>query len=71
MNKIAKIKLMNQMSKMNESTEQCVQLLQHIEKHLETELPEEVKQQYAQVIQHNKNVSKFFGIMQQQLQAAK
>lgn len=65
MNKLEKMKLNYQMKAMRESTEQCADLLRHIQSELQ--LSEEVKIELSKVIMHQKNMVKFFGILEQQL----
>lgn len=67
MNKLAQIKLLKQIKEIRKSTESCEQFLTAYQ-NSEIENPDNVvAAEFKTVIQHQKNMVRFFGILEQQI----
>lgn len=66
MDKLAKLKMKKNVEGMKNASVECGELLNYIEK--EVLLTKEMRAAFNNVIQHNRNMIKFFGILEQQLQ---
>lgn len=70
MNKLEQIKLKKNIALMKESTEQCAAFLKSYVDSVNgdfAQMPDDVVRQFNNVIKHQKNMVKFFGIMEQKL----
>jgi hypothetical protein len=66
MDKMTKLKLKKNIKGMKDSSVQCIELLNYIEK--EAPLTEEMKTAFYNVVKHNRNILTFFGVLEQQLE---
>lgn len=69
MNKLDQIKVKQQAGQMRKTSEQSVTFLNSLDRLLDrhaVKLNKQQRKDFDTVIQHNKNMSKFFGIMEQQ-----
>lgn len=66
MNKLQKIKVKGQLKLIKDSTEDCAFFLNSLLEHLEIENPD-IKANLLNVIKHQRNMIKFFGMLEQQL----
>ncbi|MFD5022378.1 hypothetical protein ACFWMP_26090 [Paenibacillus sp. NPDC058367] len=63
---MTKLKLKKNIKGMKDTSVQCIELLNHIEK--EVPLTEDMKRAFYNVVKHNRNILTFFGVLEQQLE---
>ncbi|OBZ15204.1 hypothetical protein A8L34_29540 [Bacillus sp. FJAT-27264] len=66
MNKIAQIKLVQNLKGMKTASEQSGELLKYIEQ--EISMTDELREAFSNVVKHNNNMIRFLGVLQDQLQ---
>lgn len=65
MNRLAQIAAKKSLKSLLDDTDSCVKLLNYLEGH--ADLPDEMMNELKKVTKHNKNVSKFLGMMYQNM----
>lgn len=67
MNKLQAVKMKQNIRKMKESSSQCVQFLAVLQDRILALDDPKLSESLSNVVQHEKNMVKFFGILEQQL----